>query len=121
MNAFTPSTSRMRALPPDHEPSAWLRETLVEVLDGVRADRIRPCGHLRRGNVGTVPLWRRENALCTSCLPRMLLPHGSAQDRCCDRCGAVADGVYPALTFAAPTLLVVFGLCPACYRMEVGR
>lgn len=106
----------------NHEPSAWLRSTLGTLDSGLRSGRVAIDPHLRRGDVGLVGLWRRDEVFCHGCAPAELaLEHGSTEDRRCDRCGAVRATVRPYVLNIESLLVVMFGLCDRCHRREAGR
>lgn len=102
-----------------HEPSWWLRSRLVDLQARDRAGQLLPCPHLWPGAPAMVALWAPDRAACSTCAPTLVVT-GEA-DRTCDRCAVVADQVAPALVGASPTLVVVFGLCAACFDREAGQ
>ncbi len=110
----------MRPLPPGHEPSAWLRCTLGALVSRGNVGQLDVDEHLAPGDVGVVALWRPREVFCGRCIRGAQHPHGSTEDRRCDRCGAVRDTVFPYVVAAADQLLVLFGLCPRCNERELG-
>lgn len=120
-------TARMRALAAQpgggqfiaaHEPSFWLRNRLVDFRTRCATGEIRPCQNLRAGTVAMLALWSPDRIVCAGCKAQLRLP-GDA-DQTSDRCQQVTEVIHPRIVEAAPGLLVMFNLCPACHHAEVG-
>jgi hypothetical protein len=108
----------------DHEPTVWLRGRLGELLAAHDAGQVELCDHLAAGSreFGVTALWRPDLTVChrLECGSRLLLT-GDA-DRTCDRCGTVADVIHSnhvSPLHARPDLIVHYGLCCRCQRLEV--
>ncbi len=70
--------------------------------------------------VGAVALWAPDRAVCEA-RRNTLLPTRE-EDRRCDRCGVIADVIYPnptALEHLVIPLVNLFDLCPDCQQREV--
>lgn len=102
-----------------HEPSAWVRTRLVDLLRRCAEGDFEPCQHLRAGTEATVVgPWQSGRVGCAACgpPPRLAAP----QWRTCDRCQRPAEAViHHEIVEAAPGLTVLFGFCPACHHAEL--
>ena len=101
---------------PNHEPSFWLRSRLIDIETRVQAGTLRQCGHLGAHGRASVALWAMV-ARCRRCVHADRL-HGP-EDKTCDRCGHVCEGIIHPGAVAVGPFVVIFGLCPACHRREV--
>ena len=99
-----------------HEPSWWLRAQLVILESGWRSGEALGCPHLGAASIWLAALWRPDLMACPSCAHHIMAT--GTENHTCDRCRTVDPGVGP-LAIEWRGILVTFGLCPSCFRLEV--
>jgi hypothetical protein len=102
---------------PGHEPSAWLRGRIEDMRALALAGRVTGCPHLRPGIPAVSAVWTPHRADCLTCCSQRDIPDDEVNT--CDRCRQRSERMHTNYAQVSALLHVVFGLCPACQRLEL--
>lgn len=107
-----------------HEPTMWLRrevEAIFEAFTSGRPDSVGICAHLA-ANPDQTWVTALHLPRVATCEPCSLVIHRleGHEDYRCDRCGQV-DPAIVAFVTQVRTFIIMFGLCPDCHALEVGK
>ena len=102
---------------PAHEASYWLQSRIDERLHKGRTEGLTSCGHSLSEGPAVLALWGGP-AVCVPCTTLLETVVG---DLACDRCAAVLGIGAQLCTLAVGELVILFHLCPDCFRREHGE